>query len=154
MLKKIHPIAAMIATLCIALFFTSSLLVELFGSHELIAKVKHLIVAPGLFILVPAIAISGATGFALAKNRKGRLVEGKKKRMPIIGLNGVLILLPCAIILDQWASSGSFDTKFYMVQGLELVAGAINLTLMSRNIKDGWKLSGRHRAKKAIDSSS
>ena len=146
MLKKIHPLAAMIATLCIAVFFTSSLVVELFGSHELIAKVKHLIVMPGLFILVPAIATAGATGFALSKNRKGRLVEGKKKRMPIIGLNGIIILLPCAIILNQWAALGSFDTKFYLVQVIELLAGAVNLRLMAINIRDGFKLSKRSAA--------
>ena len=146
MLKKIHPLAAMIATLCIAVFFTSSLVVELFGSDELIAKVKHLIVMPGLFILVPAIATSGATGFALSKNRKGRLVEGKKKRMPIIGLNGIIILLPCAIILNQWAALGSFDTKFYLVQVIELLAGAVNLRLMAINIRDGFKLSKRSAA--------
>ena len=154
MLKKIHPIAAMIATLCIALFFTSSLLVELFGSNELIAKVKQLIVTPGLFILIPAIAITGASGFALSKNRKGTLLEGKKKRMPIIGLNGILILLPCAILLNQWASSGSFDTKFYIVQALELLAGTVNLTLMLRNIADGRKLSGKNRVKNTTDSPS
>ena len=142
MVNKIHPVAAIIATLCIATFFTSTLLVELFGSHESIAMIKSLIVVPGLFILVPAIAATGGTGFALAKNRKGRLVERKKRRMPFIVANGILILLPAAIFLDQWATSGSFDTKFYIVQGLELLAGAVNLTLMSLNIRDGLKMTG------------
>ena len=101
MINKIHPVAAIIATLCIATFFTSTLLVELFGSHESIAMIKSLLVVPGLFILVPAIAATGGTGFALAKNRKGRLVERKKRRMPFIAANGILILLPAAILLDQ-----------------------------------------------------
>ena len=143
MINKIHPIAAVIATFCIATFFTSSILVELFGSHESIAAVKRLIVMPGLFVLVPAIAATGATGFALAKNRKGRLLESKMKRMPFIGANGLLVLLPAAIFLDQWASAGSFDTRFYIVQGLELIAGAINLTLMGMNIRDGLRMSGK-----------
>ena len=115
MINKIHPVAAVIATLCIATFFTSTILVELFGSHESIATVKDLIVMPGLFILVPAIAATGGTGFVLAKNRKGRLVENKLKRMPLIGANGLLVLLPAAIVLDQWAASGSFDSKFYLI---------------------------------------
>ncbi len=96
MINKIHPFAAVIATLCIATFFTSTCIVELFGSYELVATVKSLIVMPGLFILVPAIAVTGGTGFILSKNRKGRLVENKKKRMPFIGANGLLILLPAA----------------------------------------------------------
>ncbi|MCU7929792.1 MAG: hypothetical protein KZQ90_03250 [Candidatus Thiodiazotropha sp. (ex Codakia rugifera)] len=141
--RKIHLSVAVIATLSIATFFTSTVIVELSGSHEQIATVKRLIVMPGLFILVPAIAITGGTGFALSKQRSGSLVDRKKKRMPIIGANGLLILLPAAIFLDQWASSGSFDVKFYIVQTLELLAGAVNLTLMSMNIRDGLRLSGR-----------
>jgi hypothetical protein len=143
----IHPAAAVIATLCIATFFTSTILVELLGSDESIATVKNLIVMPGLFILVPAIAVTGGTGFTLSKNRKGRLVETKKKRMPFIGANGLLVLLPAAIFLDQWAMSGTFDTRFYIVQGLELIAGTTNLTLMSLNIRDGLKMTGKRRSK-------
>ncbi|MCP4407076.1 MAG: hypothetical protein GY807_04820 [Gammaproteobacteria bacterium] len=143
----IHPLGGVIATLCIATFFTSTVVVELIGSHDAIATVKGLIVMPGLFILIPAIAATGGTGFALGKGRKGRLSEAKKKRMPIIGANGVLVLLPAAIFLDQWASAGAFDTKFYLVQGLELIAGAVNLTLMGMNIRDGLKMTGRMRSK-------
>lgn len=145
MKPTIHFSAATIATLCIATFFTSSVLVELFGSYEAIAVVKRLIVMPGLFILVPAIAITGGTGFSLSKSRKGRLVESKKKRMPFVAANGLLILLPAALFLNHWAAAGSFDARFYMVQGLELAAGAINLTLMGLNIRDGLKMSGRMR---------
>lgn len=143
MKTKIHVLGAFIATLCIAAFFTSTFIVELFGTYESIARVKELIVMPGLFILVPAIAATGATGSSLGKNRKGRLVAAKKKRMPIIAANGLLILLPAAIFLNQWAASGIFDTRFYMVQGLELIAGATNLTLMGMNIRDGLRLSGK-----------
>ncbi len=148
MKQLIHRIAAITATLCIAGFFTSTVIVELFGSHESIATIKSLIVAPGLFILVPAIAVTGGTGFALAKVRRGRLVKRKMKRMPFIGANGLLVLLPAAILLDQWAASGAFDSKFYLVQGLELLAGLVNLTLMGFNMRDGLKMSGRLRPNK------
>ncbi len=141
MKKIIHRFGALLATLCIGSFFISTLVVELFGSQETLATVKSLIVMPGLFILIPAIAATGATGFSLSDNRKGRLLEAKKKRMPIIAANGILILLPAAIILDQWASAGVFDTKFYLLQSVELLAGATNLTLMGLNIRDGLKLS-------------
>jgi len=137
---QIHRITSLLATLCIAIFFTSTLIVELFASHETIALVKSLIVTPGIFILVPAMAITGATGFSLAKERKGRIIEAKKKRMPIIALIGIFILMPAAIYLSQWASVGTFDTKFYIVQTIELIAGATNLTLMIKSIKDGNKL--------------
>ncbi|MCU7797204.1 MAG: hypothetical protein KZQ75_08745 [Candidatus Thiodiazotropha sp. (ex Myrtea spinifera)] len=143
MKTTLHLLGAITATLCIATFFSATLFVELFGSPETIATVKKLIVMPGLLILIPAIAMTGATGFSLGKNRKGRLVEAKKKRMPIIGANGVLVLLPAAIFLDQWAAVGAYDLKFYVVQGLELIAGAVNLTLMGMNIRDGLKMTGK-----------
>lgn len=143
MKTTLHLLGAVTATLCIATFFSATLFVELFGSPETIATVKKLIVMPGLLILIPAIAMTGATGFSLGKNRKGRLVEAKKKRMPIIGANGVLVLLPAAIFLDQWAAVGTYDLKFYVVQGLELIAGAVNLTLMGMNIRDGLKMTGK-----------
>ena len=142
----IHRIAAITATLCIATFFTSTLFVELLGSHESVAMIKNLIVMPGLFILVPAIAITGGTGFALSKGRNGRLVKNKMKRMPFIAANGLLILLPAAIFLAQWASAGLFDSRFYLVQSIELFAGAFNLILMSLNIRDGLKMSASQKS--------
>ena len=63
--------------------------------------------------------------------------------MPFIGANGLLILLPAAIVLDQLASAGSFDSSFYLLQALELVAGATNLTLMFLNIRDGRRIKGK-----------
>src|SRR3990172_5389456 len=140
--KKAHLIAGFLATLKIATFFISPALVELFGSHEAVAIVKSLIVLPGLFILVPAIAATGGSGFYLSKSRQGRLVDAKKKRMPFIAANGLLVLIPCAIFLNRWAAVGQFDTAFYAVQALELLAGAVNLTLMGLNIRDGMKMSG------------
>jgi hypothetical protein len=143
--KKAHLIAGLLATLMIATFFLATILVESFGSHEAVAAVKSLIVLPGLFILVPAIAATGGSGFYLSKSRQGRLVDAKKKRMPFIAANGLFVLIPCAIVLDRLAAAGEFDTAFYTVQALELVAGATNLVLMGMNIRDGLTLSGRLR---------
>jgi hypothetical protein len=145
MKRLIHRISAIIATLCIGTFFVSSIVVELFASPDMVATVKRLIVFPGLFILVPSIALTGATGFSLTGKRKGGLVDIKKKRMPFIAMNGLLVLVPAAIFLNHLASAYSFTWAFYLVQGLELIAGAINLTLMSLNMRDGLKLTGKSR---------
>lgn len=148
--KKIHLIAGLLATLTIATFFMGTLAVELFGTAESVALVKALIVMPGLLILVPAIAITGGSGMYLSKSRRGRLVESKKKRMPFIAANGLLVMIPCAIFLNRWAAAGTFDTTFYAVQTLELLVGAINLSLMGMNVRDGFTMSGRVRASKKI----
>jgi hypothetical protein len=73
-------------------------------------------------------------------------VDAKKKRMPLIAANGLLVLLPCALLLNHWAAAGSFGAAFYAVQALELAAGALNLTLMGLNMRDGLRLTGRRRA--------
>ncbi|HET7853626.1 MAG TPA: hypothetical protein VFM04_04120 [Candidatus Methylomirabilis sp.] len=151
MKRTVHLIAAVLATLMIATFFLCTVLVELLGSADAVATVKRLIVIPGLFILVPAIATTGASGFALSKSRHGRLIDSKKKRMPFIAANGLLVLIPCAIFLDLLASKGSFGTRFYLVQGLELIAGATNLALMGLNLRDGLQLTGRVRPNKPLN---
>jgi len=143
--KLIHRAGGILAPICIATFFLSTLLVELFGSHEAVARLKSLIVTPGLWILIPAIAAAGSSGMLLSKARGGRLVDAKKKRMPFIAANGLLVLVPCAIVLNRWASTGSFDTSFYVVQIIELIAGPINLTLMGLNLRDGLRMTGRFR---------
>ncbi len=138
--KKVHSIASLLATFTIATFFLSTITVELIGSHETIARIKHLIVIPGLLILIPAIAAAGGSGRILSKSRQGKLVDAKKKRMPFIAANGLLVLIPCAVFLNSWASEGRFNEMFYLVQGIELLAGTVNLTLMGLNIRDGIKL--------------
>lgn len=145
MLKRIHLVAGTIATATIATFFLSTILVEVFGSPEAVGRLKTLIVMPGLLILVPAIAAAGGSGFLMSKSRRGRLIDAKKKRMPYIAANGFLVLVPCAIVLARWAVAGRFDTTFYAVQAIELLAGATNLALMGLNIRDGSRLSRRLR---------
>jgi hypothetical protein len=147
MAKRAHLIAGLLAPLCIATFFLSTILTELFGSHAAVAQLKSLIVTPGLWIMIALMAAAGGSGMFLARSRKGRLVDAKKKRMPVIAANGLLVLVPCAIVLDRWAAAGSFDTAFYVLQSIELVAGAANLTLMGLNARDGLHMAGRLRSR-------
>jgi len=142
----IHRVAVSTAFMCISTFFLATVIAEFLGSYETIAEVKKLIVRPGLFIFVPSMIISGVSGFLLAKSRNGKFIQQKKKRMPFIAANGVLILIPCAIFLAQKSSSGIFDVPFYTVQIIELLAGATNLILLSMSMRDGLKTSGKYRA--------
>lgn len=144
--KIFHLIGGVVAPLCIALFWTSTVLIELFGSHTAVAQLKSLIVSPGLWILIPSIAMAGGSGMFMGKTRSGRLVDSKKRRMPFIATNGLLVLVPCAIMLNRWATAGNFDTAFYVVQAIELIAGLINLALMGMNVRDGLRMAGRLRA--------
>jgi len=142
MIKRIHPIAGAIAFFTIAVFWTSTIFSELFASKELITTVKSAI-PWGFLILIPAIAAAGGSGFALSKGGRMGLVGTKLKRMPFIGANGILVLIPSAFYLASKANAGAFDTSFYVVQALELLAGATNLTLLGLNMRDGLRLTGK-----------
>jgi hypothetical protein len=144
--KRAHLLAGLLAPLCIATFFLSTVLTELFGSHAAVTQIKSPIVSPGLWIMVPLMAAAGGSGMFLSRARKGKLVDAKKKRMPFIAANGLLVLVPCAIVLNRWAAAGSFDNAFYAVQTIELVAGAANLALMGLNARDGLRMAAQLRS--------
>lgn len=140
MLKIVHPVAGMIAILTIATFWLSTAISELFLSEAAVAAVKTAI-PWGFLILIPALAATGGSGFAWSKGQRQGLVGTKLKRMPFIAANGILILIPAALFLASKARAGEFDTTFYVVQALELIAGATNITLLGLEIRDGMKLT-------------
>ncbi len=142
MKTRIHAIAGGIGFLLILLFWTSTALSEVFASHETIAWVKAMILK-GMFILIPAMIIAGGSGMMMGKTRTDAPAVAKKKRMPLIALNGLLILLPSAWFLAGKAGAGEFDAVFYSVQVIELIAGAANLTMLGLNIRDGLTMTGR-----------
>lgn len=142
MKKIIHPLAGVIAMLTIATFWLSTALSELFGSTATIVAVKSAI-PWGFLLLVPALAATGGSGMALSKGVRKGLIGTKLKRMPIIAANGLLILIPAALFLASKAKAGGFDTTFYVVQAVELLAGPVNLVLLGFNMRDGLRLTGR-----------
>lgn len=144
MKTRIHAIAGGIGFVMILLFWTSTATSELFASHETIATVKTLILN-GMLILVPAMAIAGGSGMAMGRKRKDALTKSKKTRMPVIALNGLLFLVPAAWFLAGKAAAGEFDSSFYAVQVIELIAGAANLTMMGLNIRDGLRMTSKIR---------
>jgi len=152
MLRRIHPIAGIVGFLMIFIFWTSTVATELLGSYDAIAAVKQAI-PWGLLILVPALAATGASGFRLAGASSDPRVARKKARMPFIAGNGLLILIPAALYLAALAGRGDFGGVFYAVQAIELVAGAINLVLMSLSILDGLRLTSRLTAAHAVGQS-
>ncbi|MCR9257443.1 MAG: hypothetical protein NXI16_15250 [Alphaproteobacteria bacterium] len=142
MSRYLHPLAGGLATLVIATFWLSTVISEVSGSVDAIVTVKTLI-PWGLFVLIPALAVTGATGFRLGRGVVAPLIAAKRRRMPIIAANGILVLIPAAVFLACKASDGELDGVFYTVQAVELIAGAVNLALMGLNIRDGRRLTRR-----------
>lgn len=138
--RIIHPLAGLVAILTIATFWLSTVISELFASEAAVIAVKTAI-PWGFFLLVPALAATGGSGFFLSQGQRKGLVGAKLKRMPFIGANGLLVLIPSALFLASKAKAGEFDGTFYSVQVLELIAGAINITLLGLSMRDGMALT-------------
>lgn len=143
MAKILHPVAGALGLITIATFWLSTVLSELLGSQTLVTTVKTAI-PWGFVLLAPVLAAAGGSGYVLSRGRaRGAVVVSKLKRMRVIAANGVLVLIPSALVLAHKAGAGEFDTTFYAVQALELVAGATNIVLLSRNMLDGLGMKRR-----------
>ena len=144
LLKITHPVAGLVALATIALFWVSTALAELFASEATVIALKTAI-PWGFTWLIPALALTGGSGFLAANGRRGRIIDAKIRRMPIIAGTGLLVLIPAALFLSAKARGGDFDAAFYTVQAIELVAGASNVVLLALSARDGFKVSGRFR---------
>jgi len=149
MKSKLHGIFGAVALLCIATFWLSTVVSELFLTQASVVAVKNAVLT-GMWLLIPAMAATGGSGFSLAKGRRGRLVDVKMRRMKGVAANGLLVLLPSAFVLASWANAGRFDGAFYALQGVELLAGAVNITLLLLNMRDGLRLTGRLSPKRSV----
>jgi hypothetical protein len=147
MLNRFHAIAGAIGFVTILGFWLSTVTSELFASAAVVAVVKETI-PWGFLVVVPALAITGVSGFRMAGASSNPRIVKKRRRMPFIAANGLLILMPAALYLATLAARGEFGMLFYGVQAIELIAGAVNLTLMSLNIRDGLSLTANRRARR------
>lgn len=143
MKHRIHAAAAMLTLLFLAAFWMSTVVSELFLSASAVAQVK-IAIAYALWGFLPVMTLTAASGFLMGGKGRHPLLLAKRRRMPFIAINGLLILVPAAVFLSLRAQAGLLDRAFYGVQALELAAGAANLALIGLNIRDGLRL-GRLR---------
>ncbi len=140
MKKGFHRAMGVFALLIISSFFFSTIVVEMTGTAEQIATVKRFIVY-GLVLLIPAMGMTARSGLSMAKNRVNAHIAKKMHRMRLIGMNGLLVLVPCALILNYFAANHEFGPLFVTIQMFELIAGAVNISLMCLMIRDGLRSS-------------
>lgn len=144
-LKNIHKTAAILALVLITSFLTSTIIADLLATPQQIAHVKSTILMfiPGLIL---AMMVTGISAKKLYPGAIKGVFKIKQTRMKVAGINGVIILLPAAIILARWSALGQFDGLYWTVQILEIIAGMTNLTMIGLNIRDGIRLG--HKEKK------
>jgi hypothetical protein len=146
-LVRIHLTGAIGALILIAAFFVSSVILELATeTSELHALRLAIVVA--LPVLVGCLVAAGLTGRKLAGPKLGgpklggtvraAIVRRKQRRLQLAAAIGLVVLIPCAVILY-------LVTPTVTVQITELVAGAVNITLLGLNVRDGRRLTRRPR---------
>ncbi|MAD46300.1 MAG: hypothetical protein CMI02_18065 [Oceanospirillaceae bacterium] len=144
-LTSLHALAGIAALLLIISFFSATLVSEIFASQQQWVTVKQCIFY-GIWLLIPLMALTGFSGYKLVSPGKNAGQRRKQKRMRLIAANGLFILIPAAVFLKTAAENGYFTSGFYLVQALELLAGAVNISLMILNARDGIRLV-RHKAR-------
>lgn len=146
MKSRVHAIAGTIAITLISLFMVSTILSELLGETGTVQLVKTTILY-ALAILIPSVMIAGGSGRSLGSGRTAPVLTSKKRRTAGVAAIGLLVLVPCAVVLQRLAAAEDFGFLFGIVQAVELVGGAVNLTLLVLNARAGRALSAarRHR---------
>ncbi|MDO6500749.1 hypothetical protein [Photobacterium sanguinicancri] len=142
--KIVHRLAGIIALLMITTFFTSSVVTDLFGSYATITLVKQTILQ-WVAVLVLSMMVVGISGKKLYPAEPKGVLAVKAMRLKIAAFNGVVILIPAAYFLAAWSAEGLFDARYWLLQVVELLAGATNATMIGLNIRDGVRLGKKPR---------
>lgn len=143
LIVRVHMAASVAAISLITTFFISSTITEIFGGTGDIRVLRNGIVL-GLPLLIAFLAIAGLTGRHLANGSRSAIVRRKRRRLQLAGAVGLLVLVPCALILDHLVSTPAIDRTFIGLEIIELFFGAINLLLLVLNFRDGRRMT-RHR---------
>ena len=137
---RIHLAAAVGAVAMIVTFLISSAVTELIGTAGQVHTLRHDIML-GLPLLIACLATVALTGRRLGGRSKAPVVRRKQRRMQLIAAAGLVVLVPCAVVLN-YRAMGALEIT-------ELVAGTLNLTLLGLNFRDGRSLTRRRRRRPA-----
>src|SRR5215469_14021068 len=102
-LTRIHLTAAIAAVALITIFLAASAAAELAGSAPAVRLLRHAVLA-GLIPLVASLVLTALTGRRLAGGRRSTALRRKQRRLQAAATVGLLILIPCALILNQLAA--------------------------------------------------
>ena len=136
LLVRVHLAAAVAAVVVIVTFLASSAVTELIGTPGEVRLLRHGIML-GLPLLIGCLATVALTGRRLGGRSRAPVVRRKQRRMQLIAATGLVVLVPCAVVLNYRPMTALEIT--------ELAAGALNLALLALNFRDGRGLTRRRR---------
>jgi hypothetical protein len=143
-LVRTHLAAAVGALALITTFLLSSAITELIGNAADVHRLRQWIVI-GLPLLVGCLAAAALTGRCLARKSRAAVIRRKQRRMQIVAAVGIVVLVPCALILDVMTAGALNGGVASALKITEILAGALNLTLLVLNFRDGRGLTRRPR---------
>src|SRR5260370_23354431 len=105
-LVRIHLTAAVGALALITTFLVSSAVTELAGNAAAVHNLRQWIVF-GLPLLVGCLAAAALTGRRLARKSRAAVIRRKQRRMQAVAALGIVVLVPCALLLDALTPGAS-----------------------------------------------
>jgi len=145
MIRSIHPVAGVIALAATVTFWGAAAGAWVLGSETAILWVRTVILW-GMLVLVPAVVIAGASGYKLGGAEKRGRIGHKKQRLRFIGINTIVVVLPCAFLLHDLALEAQLGVPYTIEQAIELVAGLLNVVFLLMNARDGRALVAERKA--------
>jgi hypothetical protein len=142
LLARIHAAAAAGAIAVVTTFLLSSGVIELIGGAGDIRALRHAILL-GLPLLIACLGTAGLTGQRLAGGSRSAIVRRKQRRLQAAA--GLLVLVPCALILNHLATAPATGGAFTALEITESLFGTVNLSLLALNFRDGRRMTGHRR---------
>ena len=139
-MHKVHKVAGIFVLLTLVTFFLSTIIIESLGDHEQIKWLKLLIMIFALGLIAPFTIIIGKTGKKVSKGHDPKMLKKKSKLFKTMQRIGPFVLAPTGIALYFMARSDSFNTVFYTIQLIELIAQLTSIVLIIIAINTGIQL--------------
>ncbi|WP_353433015.1 hypothetical protein [Polynucleobacter sp. MWH-UH23A] len=140
MKTMLHASAGIFAIFCLLAFLSAILVSEIYyAPQDVIAVQKTILQA--MWAYIPLILFAGAIGYELGNERKGNIVQAKKRRMTAICLISIFLLFPSVFVLATQSADDIRNTVFYGLEAFELVLMAFVVILLALNARDGSRLT-------------
>jgi|SRR5262245_62077714 len=147
-LARLHLAAAAGAIAVITTFLVASAVTELAGDAGDVRVLRRGILL-GLPLLIGFLVTAALTGRRLAGGSRSRVVRRKRRRLQATAAAGILVLVPCALILNQLAPAPT-GPVFAALEIAELSFGALNLSLLALNFRDGRRMTRRSMTRRSM----
>lgn len=136
----LHASAGVVALLMLIAYFLAMLFAKaLCATEDMITVQKAML--ESMWAYIPLILIAGSIGLVLGNERKGLIVEAKKRRMFLVVLFSVFALLPSNYLLANNILIAEEAIVLFVMEAFESVVELILIILLILNFRDGTRLT-------------